>query len=106
MLTLDRVRDIIEDHRENLADTPVKRTGFSPENLARVHDAANKAKRANALAAHRDLVGPMRELRQSGMSYSAIAAAVNSEGITTRRGAQWDAANVRRIIRLYADSVA
>jgi hypothetical protein len=102
MLTLDRVSSIIEDHRANVANAIGKRGGLSPENIARVHAAANKAKRANALAAYADIIGPMRELRRSGMTLAAIANTLNAEGHRTRRGCLWDAANVKRIIESYA----
>src|SRR5689334_6678439 len=102
MLTLDRVPSIVEDYRAGVASVHGRRGGFTPENIAKGPAAAAKVKRAKVLAAYADIIGPMRELRRSGLTLAAIANTLNTEGHRTRRGCLWDAANVRRIIECYA----
>ena len=40
----------------------------------------------------------MLELKDSGMTYQAIADQLNLEGITATRGGQWFASSVRRVV--------
>ena len=40
----------------------------------------------------------MRTLRNDGVGYQAIAEALDSEGLPTRKGSPWQAASVRRIL--------
>jgi hypothetical protein len=44
----------------------------------------------------------MKELRSAGLTYAAIAGALNAEGHRTRFDSLFDAANVYRIIGKYA----
>ena len=44
------------------------------------------------------IVERMRSLRKDGAGYLAIAEALDSEGLPTRKGSPWQAASVRRIL--------
>lgn len=68
-------------------------------------DAAPKGVAAAALANRRlkltdyaDLVPPVQEMRGRGRSLRAIAADLNADGQTTRRGKQWNASQVQRVL--------
>ena len=97
------VATIVRDYRTSVATTPSKRRQFAPENIAKGPLAAAAAKRAKARAAYTEIAGFMKELRAEGLTFAAIANALNADGHTTRYGSQFDAANVLRIIRLHAD---
>lgn len=56
-----------------------------------------RVNQAKAQQAYRRVVGYVRELRARGNSYRAIAARLNAEGFTTRKGKVWRAAQVRRV---------
>jgi Recombinase len=96
------VASVVEDYRASVANTPRKRGRLSPENVAKGPLAAATARRATARAAHADIIGPITELRGHGLTFAAIANALNTEGRLTSRGRPWDAANVRRVVENYA----
>lgn len=60
--------------------------------------AAGKAIADGARQAYADLLPTMQEWRQSGLSQQAIAARLNDEGQTTRRGKPWNQVQVMRVL--------
>ena len=62
-----------------------------------VNAAAEKNSKA-AQDAYIDLVPRMKQLQDSGSSLRAIADALNADGHTTRRGAQWNQVQVKRVL--------
>jgi len=46
-----------------------------------------------------EVIDKMRSLRVSGLSYEAIADALNADGIPTARGGRWQGATVYKILR-------
>ena len=97
------VATIVREYRASVAATPAKRRQFAPENIAKGPLAAAVAKRARARQAYAGIAAVMKELRAEGLTFAAIADRLNAEGVTTRYGSLFDAANVHRIIRLHAD---
>lgn len=93
---------IIEAYRDDVAFTPSKRRTFTPESIAKGPAAAAIVKRAKARAAYSAIAATMKELRDAGLTFKAIADALNDAGETTRYGSPFDAANVLRVIRQYA----
>ncbi len=67
-------------------------------------EAGNKAsataRKRLARDAYSDLLPMVHALRQSGMSLAAIAARLNEDGHTTRRGARFNAVQVARLLAL------
>ena len=59
---------------------------------------AVEVNRANAVAAYVDLAPIVRELRDQGLSLRGIAARLNVEGHTTRRGKPWNQVQVMRVL--------
>jgi hypothetical protein len=49
-------------------------------------------------AAYADLAAMLAELRSGGLSLRAIAARLNAEGHTTRRGRLWNPVQVTRVL--------
>ena len=97
------VATIVENYRSAAAGTPSRQSGRSLKSILKGPMAAARAKRAQARAAHADIIGPMRELREHGVTFARIADALNRDGRLTSRGCVWDGANVRRVIEHYAD---
>ena len=60
--------------------------------------AATAVRQAKAAEAYVDLVPMMQELQASGKSLRAIADALNADGHTTRRGAEWNQVQVKRVL--------
>lgn len=56
------------------------------------------SRKAQALGAYADLAPWIVELRGEGKSLQAIAAALNAEGHTTRRGKPWNKVQVNRVL--------
>jgi site-specific DNA recombinase len=44
------------------------------------------------------VIARMRQMRESGMSYRAIADALNSQGVPARKAAKWHTTQVQRIL--------
>jgi DNA invertase Pin-like site-specific DNA recombinase len=59
---------------------------------------AGKVSAANAAAAYADLAPVIAGMRAEGLSLRRIAGRLNAEGHTTRRGKQWNAMQVRRVL--------
>jgi DNA invertase Pin-like site-specific DNA recombinase len=59
---------------------------------------AAKAHRENARNAYTDVAPLIREMHAAGKSLRQIAAALNEQGIPTRRGKTWGAAQVRNVL--------
>jgi hypothetical protein len=55
-------------------------------------------RRERAIEAYADLAPWMAELRAGGKSLREIAAALNAEGHTTRRGGAWTKMQVSRVL--------
>jgi hypothetical protein len=94
------VATVVENYRASAAAAPSR---FAPEHFAKGPPAAAIAKRARARAAYSVVAGFMKALRAEGLTFAAIADALNAEGNRTRYGSRWDASNVLRVIRLHAD---
>ena len=59
---------------------------------------AGEIARANAVAAYADLAPAIVSMREEGLSLRDIAAALNADGHTTRRGNAWNPMQVRRVL--------
>lgn len=59
-----------------------------------------KTNRAKARTAYASLLPQLREWRAAGLSFARISARLNEAGHTTRSGALWNPAQVRRALRL------
>ena len=66
--------------------------------LARGRVIAAKVVSENAKEAYTDLVPIMQKLRDAGKSLQAIADELNAQGHTTRRGKEWNAMQVSRVV--------
>jgi len=73
---------------------------LTPEARDRGIRAASEARRQRARDAYADLGPYLHELRSGGFSLSAIAAKLNEDGQTTRRGRPWRAMQVKRVLSL------
>ncbi len=60
--------------------------------------AASAVRSAKAEKAYVDLIPMTQELQASGKSMRAIAEALNADGHTTRRGAEWNQVQVKRVL--------
>lgn len=61
--------------------------------------AASAVHRQTATAAYIDLYAPVCDLRSQGHSLASIAAELNNQGHSTRRGLPWNAMQVLRVLR-------
>ena len=61
--------------------------------------AAGAVVRMNADAAYVDLTDMLKNMRQAGASYQAIADRLNTDGHTTRTGKPWNATAVWRVCK-------
>jgi DNA invertase Pin-like site-specific DNA recombinase len=68
------------------------------EGRARGAKRAGERAKADADAAYADLVPKLRELRAGGMSLRGIVDWLTTQGHTTRRGAAWNASQVKRVL--------
>lgn len=68
--------------------------------LAKAQEAAAEARRQLAADAYTDLYPVVRQFHEEGRSLAAIAAELNNQGHTTRRGKPWNAMQVLRVLRL------
>ena len=64
--------------------------------------AAGRAAKQQADAAYADLAQQVAEWRAAGMTQQQIAARLNAEGHTTRRGKPWSQVQVLRVLRRFA----
>jgi len=71
---------------------------LSEEDSARGRLAASVAISEKAQAAYEDLRPMIAELKANGRSLRQIAAALNAEGHTTRRGKPWNQVQVKRVL--------
>jgi DNA invertase Pin-like site-specific DNA recombinase len=69
------------------------------EAIAKGRVKAWESLRKNAIDAYADLIPDLVNLRDSGYSLGAIAAHLNDQGHTTRRGKAWNASQVMRVLR-------
>ncbi len=74
------------------------RGNLSQEARAKGQQLGSAAHREAAKQAYADLVPMIRQLREEGKSYQAIADQLNSEDHTTRRGNPWNDVQVRRVL--------
>jgi len=65
--------------------------------------AASKARREKAAEAYTDLVPTVTGLKAKGLSLRAIAAKLNTDGHTTRRGRPWNPVQVARVLERITD---
>jgi DNA invertase Pin-like site-specific DNA recombinase len=61
--------------------------------------AAGESLRKSADAAYADLIPLFRDFQSRGLSQHAIAAELNEQGHTTRRGKPWSQVQVRRVLQ-------
>lgn len=66
---------------------------------AKARKAAAKANKANATAAYADLYGDLEAMRAEGLTLRAMADRLNCMGHTTRRGKEWSATQVMRVLQ-------
>ena len=66
--------------------------------LARGREIAAKVVSQAAREAYADLAPMMKEWRAEGLTLDGIAGKLNADGHTTRRGKQWNAVQVRRVL--------
>jgi DNA invertase Pin-like site-specific DNA recombinase len=66
--------------------------------LAKARGLAVKVRSENAMEAYSDLAPVMAGMRSEGLSLAAIAAKLNAEGHTTRRGKPWNPVQVGRVL--------
>lgn len=66
--------------------------------LAKARTVAAGAHRKQKEAAYQDLVPLVQQLRAAGLTLREIAARLNEEGHTTRRGSAWSAVQVQRLL--------
>ncbi len=71
---------------------------LTPELGARGRARAREVQRAAVAAAYADLAGELAGLRADGLSLRAIAARLNADGHTTRRGKPWNPMQVARVL--------
>ncbi len=71
---------------------------LTPEAMAKGQRMAAKARRELARKAYAELSPIMFALRQEGKSFREIAADLNREGYTTRRGRPWNHVQVRLVL--------
>ncbi len=71
---------------------------LTPELGAKGRARAREVQRAAVAAAYADLAGELAELRAGGLSLRAIAARLNADGHTTRRGKPWNPMQVARVL--------
>jgi DNA invertase Pin-like site-specific DNA recombinase len=64
--------------------------------------AAGEIVKANADAAYADLAPLFRDFQSRGLSQHAIAAELNQQGHTTRRGKPWNQVQVGRVLQRFA----
>ena len=77
----------------------------NPASRNLTEDAAARGRRrgassnlSKALSEYSDLLPGIRALRDGGKSLREIAASLNSDGVTTRKGAAWSAVQVKRVL--------
>ena len=68
------------------------------EGLTKARGVASQALHQAANAAYTDLIEPMQAWRAEGKSLREIAAALNDQGHTTRRGKPWNPMQVRSVL--------
>ena len=73
-------------------------TPLTPEMAAHGRIKAARVRARRAVEAVADLAEQIRELRAGGASLRDIAAALNNEGHTTRRGKRWRPIGVKRVL--------
>ncbi len=100
-------RSISERTKEALAAAKARGKKLGTDNLTRAGtlrgaERAAQANRAAKIAAYADLLPTIESLRAEGHSYAAIAKRLNADGQRTRRDAEWNAAQVRRVLDLRA----
>ena len=71
---------------------------LTPELGAKGRARAREVQRAAVAAAYADLAGELAGLRADGLSLRAIAARLNADGHTTRRGKPWNPVQVARVL--------
>jgi DNA invertase Pin-like site-specific DNA recombinase len=67
--------------------------------LEKAREKARKVTTEKARDEYSDLVAPIQSMREQGMSYRTIADNLNTEGHRTRRGKDFRAATVQRIMK-------
>jgi DNA invertase Pin-like site-specific DNA recombinase len=103
ILFAEHERELVSERTSNALQHK-RRTGqaFSrePYGWAQTDD-----KRLVPVPAEQEVLTRMRQLRSDGLSDNAIAAALNSEGVPTKRNGSWAATTVYRILK-HAEEMA
>ncbi len=105
-------RSISERTKAALAAAKARGTKLGTDNLTKFGTVASlrgaeraaQAHQSAKIAAYADLLPALEALREGGQSYAAIAKRLNSEGQRTRRDAEWNAAQVRRVLQPREDA--
>ena len=71
---------------------------LTPEAVARGRERSAEARAKAAAEAYADLLPTIAELREKGLSLQAIAAELNTQGQTTRKGKPWNPVQVARVL--------
>jgi DNA invertase Pin-like site-specific DNA recombinase len=74
---------------------------LTPEARAKGVSRSVAARKAQAIDAYADLTPFIRELHDSGLTLRAIAARLDAEGHTTRRGKPWSPTQVSRVLERF-----
>ena len=103
----DEARAISERTKAALAAAKARGTKLGTNNLTTAGTrkglaAAKVARTANAQAAYRDIAPMIREMAAAGTSLRAVAKRLNGNGEVTRRGGQWTAMQVSRVLQSVA----
>jgi hypothetical protein len=85
-------------HQDNVLDMLAKGRGVSSSKTAAN---GNIAKKLIAKAIYAPIMSYLRQLRDSGLSYVAIARRLNAEGYRARKGGPWRPSMVDRLLQRY-----
>jgi hypothetical protein len=83
-----------------------KRKRISPEAQAIGTMRAAEVRLAKARAAYAPIVPLIRELRSAGLSLGGIADILNGTGHNTRRGSNWSAMQVSRVLSKFSTELS
>ena len=102
MAIADRERELIGIRTKQALDAKKARDGKEWRNTKGLTDEQRRknaiASKARAQKAYQQVIGYAKELHRQGMSFANIAKRLNSEGFTTRKGANFQGMTIKRIL--------